>query len=1270
MRGTSPRFPGHGLVLVSIVAPLAIAVTLQGQTTRTEIDYTGSLMGYYRMEYNESSHLPPVKSFLDYRQNSSTLLLGMGDNFGPEFGASLQLENGTHPGADAPCYLPPNATPTRETRPESLYKDDNRIAPRAECDNVLNFLMHAGFRAVVPGIQDFMYTARWLRNAAVLLDQADTDPEQSAEIHNPDRKVHILAANLRIAMRGAGGARCPLLFSPNPAARDAVSCGDSGDAPEPLNWLDRLDRLARGGDGNPTAAALRELATESALEARGRQSELDTLVRDEIAIFNSAWGLRFSLPALPAAEHTKQEQNGGPQGLTSAQARGLAAAIDGMKDCPAPAGAGDQAEMCAYAAHLSSILNALAKLVDEQSKESGAEMTPAMQAERRAEGAALTLTAATRKDAIDGLLRTVAAEENNIGYTVAQTATGQKILILGVVGQDTLDAVSATNLRLCLPSAGNSAHAFAPCGTRSGPGGYGEGATVMAVDPVTVTEAMVRGAELTEGHFDAIVLMAQMPHTEAEILAERVWKRLNLDGAQTAIDVVLSEAQSGYGTPQMTLNYAASPKPTHAAPVLTPEPSYSARTGSYPGAVARLDLQHQDDKSISLTNQPNGIFSPPAVSGSDTTISLLYQLVTHLKSSLSSQLNTGADLAARQKAAFALLEDLRNASQPRADVVLLQSRDIELNAIGTGYTGYEMCQDETENPSLCQLRSALDRIFWKGDYLEYVAVTGKDLKEILGLSQNKMAEQAQLAENGPTGEWLVSFGIVQSGISNLTEISQNNEPLWIPVDPSCKAASRNQSTYCIGGTPIADDAYYWVLTTDQLAQDKAVYGTLQKLPSANHKATDSFVTAPLSHFLLASLQGSREPAAALTPLAGPPERVITAGNVTFQQMPLWQIDFAKLIVDFTSRHPVGGNQFVGGYFQGVSDARASAPAQQDLDLELGERVTGNPLRPDRIGHSLAPISVGMQSSFNYNRSVLGNLSPSTKPINAVYSLNNLIVGGFVQVRLDGKDAGDGVRSVRSLPRDLLVFTPHQFQVEINTPYLFFPFAASSPVPGELTVQLPRISGWTDRAGFRREFGQEMQGAFFGNGSYFETGMEFNLQNNVLSAITLKTGAAQKTCQVSATLTLQTCFSQAPALPINNSTVLVGYPAVKALHAPGVYWDIRLQNRIFGSDRRQVSLVTETQGDYYFGRPVSAELPTQTEYAIPLSLSLNFPSLGNLTFAPTYSMFFYQSQLSSQSLLVNSFSLAARWYFARDARVPVHRQFPLPGPPSANQTGAR
>lgn len=1277
MRTSLPFVRYLSPLFISMVLPLLLPCDLRGQTTKTQIDYTGSLYGYYRMEYNEAdqNHLRPVKSFLDFRKSDpDTLLLSMGDDFGPEFGAAIQLENLNTPDpSQGGCSLPQTIDPvTKETRPESLYKDDDRVAPRADCDNVLNFLMHAGFRAVVPGNQDFMYTAQWLRVSALLLSDAGQDPIHKEAIGNFDHKTYLLGANLRITLKGGGGTRCPLLFSQNPLDRNTFRCvGDaSAPEPEPLDWLSRLDRLARNGGSNPTVAALQMLASESAAQAQGRPIQLSELVRDEISILQSAWGLRFHVPSLSSDEKSKQAP-AGSQLLTPAQVSDLADKLKAMSDCPAPTNTGDQAEMCAYVSRLKDILISMKTILAPPGNNPGAGAAQQAAAGRKGVGASATLTDTERDDAIDGLLRTVAIEEKDIGYTVAETADGSSVLIVGLTGQSTMNAVSQTNIRLCPGTHKDPTSAFGVCGDRETPG---SGAAV-ATDPVPITEAIVRGAELlaadqNQRPFDKVVVMAQMPHTEAEVLSERVSTLLKNDGAHFHIDVVLSEAESGYGTPQVTLSYPASAKRDYPAPVVAPIPSYNSQTGDYPGKVSRLTLDSPADMSFSLANETEGVFAPQKVQGSNpTTIELLAQLMALLQQSPTPLSIVGSD--PKSKAEFALLNDLEKASRPNADVVLLQSRDVELDAIGPGYSGYEVCTNETEHPDLCKLRVALDRIFWKGDYLEYVAVTGKSLKNVLALSEIQMAQQAQLADTGITQEWLISYGIVQSNLANVTEINQNNEPLWIPVDPSCLGDSSGQTTYCIGGTPVTDDGYYWLVTSDQLAQDKAVYGTLVSLPPVNHQRTDVYITAPLSHYLLNSLHGAPTQVAALAPATGSAEKVITAQNEVFQQMPLWQIEFAKVIASFTSRAPVGGNQNV-QQFQGVSDARASAPASQELDLELANRITGTFFKPGGSAKALALLSVGEQTAFAYDRAVLGNLTG--KPINPSYSLNNLTEGAFLQVRLHAMKSDNTVRSVRSLPRSLLVLTPRQYQVEINTPYLFFPFAAGSS--GELTVQLPRVSGWTDRAGFRREFGDNRPKSRFSAGSYYETGMEFSQQNGVLSSLTLKDGptGTPKTCPVSATITLQTCFSNAaygqPAsvLPINSTTKVVGSPAVKTLHSPGLYWTFHFQNRLFGSTPgKQISLVTDSQGDYFFGRSPSAELFTQTEYDIPLSIALVLPSIGNLSFAPTYSGFYYKPQLSGNSLEVNSFSIAARWYFARDARVPLRRQIPLQGPASADQT---
>jgi hypothetical protein len=66
-------------------------------------------------------------------------------------------------------------------------------------------------------------------------------------------------------------------------------------------------------------------------------------------------------------------------------------------------------------------------------------------------------------------------------------------------------------------------------------------------------------------------------------------------------------------------------------------------------------------------------------------------------------------------------------------------------------------------------------------------------------------------------------------------------------------------------------------------------------------------------------------------------------------------------------------------------------------------------------------------------------------------------------------------------------------------------------------------------------------------------------------------------------------------------------------------------------------------------------------------SINFPVFRNLSLSPTFTRFWYASQVTGQKIGINTFSIAAKWYFARDASVPVWKQLEFKGPASADQT---
>ena len=162
---------GFGSMVMVFVMGWLIAPAAMGQAqvpTPLSVEYTGGLFGYYRMEPDEAQELRlrPVAAFLENRKGNDRLLLGMGDNFGPEFGAALQFENAGSSDCKQPVQQIAKERYGRGLPPVVLYKDDNRIAKHARCDNVALFLMRAGYRAVVPGREDFLYSAKWLRGSA------------------------------------------------------------------------------------------------------------------------------------------------------------------------------------------------------------------------------------------------------------------------------------------------------------------------------------------------------------------------------------------------------------------------------------------------------------------------------------------------------------------------------------------------------------------------------------------------------------------------------------------------------------------------------------------------------------------------------------------------------------------------------------------------------------------------------------------------------------------------------------------------------------------------------------------------------------------------------------------------------------------------------------------------------------------------------------------------------------------------------------------------
>jgi hypothetical protein len=99
----------------------------------------------------------------------------------------------------------------------------------------------------------------------------------------------------------------------------------------------------------------------------------------------------------------------------------------------------------------------------------------------------------------------------------------------------------------------------------------------------------------------------------------------------------------------------------------------------------------------------------------------------------------------------------------------------------------------------------------------------------------------------------------------------------------------------------------------------------------------------------------------------------------------------------------------------------------------------------------------------------------------------------------------------------------------------------------------------------------------------------------------------------------------------------------------------------------INLSLDTKGDLFSARQAGSSLSTQTRYAFPITAAINFPILRNLSLSPTWTSFFYESQVSRESIIINSLSISARWYYDRDSGVPFRRQLLFRGPASLDQT---
>ncbi len=675
------------------------------------------------------------------------------------------------------------------------------------------------------------------------------------------------------------------------------------------------------------------------------------------------------------------------------------------------------------------------------------------------------------------------------------------------------------------------------------------------------------------------------------------------------------------------------------------------------------------------------------------------------------------------------------------DVAMLENRDIWLGDLTEGYaSAHEICEGWREeagaawNGSDCELRVALDMVLWKGDYAYRAEAKGSDLTEMMDTSQKLSAGAEDLSSHDVTGEWLATFGLEQRKPGNLVGVLARTTSSWIPETWGCfdndnapakpqagsggqaaPAQSGNPVTYCVNGKTIQPDASYWIVTSDHLAQDNPVYATLAQLPVQDEQATDCYLTEKIAQAFHAdahlppgrctgghtaaiqaiALQANpADSTGAAAPQQNPPpgaegsgdshpevSRDVQAAEETHQLRPMFHMEFGKIVAGFDTRVAVNGDSYMASDFQGVTDSRASAPSQRELDLE--QQMRGywrfRSTHPKLEKLESSELRIGMQSDTEFDRSALGNLSG--KPENPSFPLNSFTGGIFFEFHVLGSTSNvssylQWIPVTRMNPaRFALVLAPLQYQRQIVGNYLYFPFTSNSDGGGpknsfELTVPTEPAYGWTNRLGLRESATtpDKTQHAEWDSGSYWEFGMQLLNQRQVLQALTVDTpdatGAKKSvTCDASGSQTFANC---AKAITIDGKSTFSSLTYANPTQY-GFYWDVSLQKQLTPSSDQihKVSLILTSRGD----RLVTSHLPlsTETRFDAPLSAAVSFQLLPNLSVSPTYNGFWYSNQVLDGHLFVNEGLITLRWYYDRDSRVPFRPLLWFSGPASNDQT---
>jgi hypothetical protein len=1198
----SRRLSAFGVVVFLCLLPMTgVSQTpagVPGPDQEKNILYTGQLDGFLGTQklcngltvvQCQTYIAQRAASLNDLKLSYRSILVGMGDNFGPDL-----LWNPCKPGA---CPGGLEYPPSYQYLPANMISQ--RTAPKPGQNHVVQ-LMGKSYDAVVPGKEDFVYGVKYLHAIA------------------EDAGVPLIANNLVVQPTPSPeclsypAATPALPLFPNQVST-AIASGSSG--------------AAGGGGGGGSAAA----GTCPTQPAGPSSTLLPTLAwPDSSSIYPWTISIAVSVP-------TDRFDLGKDALICPIDPKST------KKDDIPPTCIPWTAEKAFLNTSAAQAEDAQDKRIAAQTKSSPPPLSPATTVVRYTlkDAKSIPVTPNGVISEAPGSPTAILFPENSVklclysvkdhnyectdssspitvqrtlfprAWITATNSSGEDYVVFAALAPDTLNGLSTANRQW-------SSKLQTP------PQKIGPPMQVATGDPAqAVTQAVNAFNQLNSSKKATAVVLAQMTPAEAKSLSDSlgVTSYAYIENDSTQISVILSAADVVESTPQLTLSTKGRVPATQGRyiPVVTPGPIFQKEDclgdspDSIQSCVARLGLTHDDS---SFTNTP------------------AMKEYSKLQSTTLSSSNTFCDDQPHPPWECKMLEEMReslydSSHAMHADIAILEAKDFDYQRSGITPDSFVPPASPT-SPTSEQVIKAL----WNAGNLTRVTLLGSTLTTILTQNQTNQARTYQTLATVRQAEQLRIVGIYHRDKTFYVRGVPLDQTKLYSVATSDNLANTT-SDYSSLSSPDQNfpDVFWHHGHTVNIADIANVATGLPGVPRTTSLWDVSSLEAPYQGQVNKADRAAAAPQIApitLThsnrslfskpdpaPKGGKPGPSLPTLSSMAQFEPFTHIVLQQVAVGYSFSKPSQSDENIGANLGGVSNPNV-ATAHSDTFSSVADGRIEHYLKrgPCRTCFS----DFGIDGQFNFTHTLLGSTTPSTAVTTAGDPVSST-ASSFPANAFFESPFFDFQTSANKYWKPL-VLRPGVFSVNVASATQFLASAppATPPASGTPSLDFELTTKRTETVG--ANVGTRLEKSDF---NYVELGYSWQKVHDVLSGIS---APGQMACSLANSMTLADC-----AKTLNPTGPLTASYSTYTQNAGGYLMGMLTYHFLkqpfpkgypVNFPRKTLFLYQGTAFGNFFAYERSAPSSLLTRYAFQWNNSLQFTLPANFTFGPSYNLFFYQA----------------------------------------------